>query len=254
MKYFVLASLLSAHCVCAQDAVTSLQMGDSLVQFVTENPGQDKRILFINVHENEATSMQAVRAYDVTDKYPFMYLKHNGTRRVAFNHDGIVYSVDPNRIFSHRGIDSTLAHDTLYVHNKKAVKMSKQLARGILKTVKDAWCIISLHNNTPGNYSILSYQPGQAEAPNTKDLYINPKMDSDDFIYTTSTFLFLQLKVLEINVILQDNQNCVDDGSLSVYCGKHGIPYANVEAEEGHLNQQIDLIAKLIGVVELLRE
>ena len=47
-------------------------------------------------------------------------------------------------------------------------------------------------------------------------------------------------------MILQDNENCIDDGSLSVYCGKRNIPYANVEAEDGHLTEQIFLISELI--------
>jgi hypothetical protein len=276
MNYLLLTLMMLAGFAFGQDVV-SMQLGDSLVQFVTENPDKDKQILFINVHENEATSMQAIRAYDVRDEYPFMYLKHNGTRRISFNMDGVVYSVDPNRIFSHDGILATIQFDSVY-HTKfigknknsdsglerytitpmwnvnKAAKMTKKLSRAVLKAVKNARCIISLHNNTPDNYSILSYQPGRGEAQNARELYINPKMDPDDFIYTTSNFIFQSLKTLEINVILQDNENCIDDGSLSVYCGKHGIPYANVEAEEGHLTQQIDLITKLIGVVGLLRE
>jgi hypothetical protein len=33
-----------------------------------------------------------------------------------------------------------------------------------------------------------------------------------------------------------------DDGSLSVYCGKLGIPYVNVEAQHGHLVRQLKML------------
>ena len=56
-------------------------------------------------------------------------------------------------------------------------------------------------------------------------------------------------KKLGLNVILQDNEACVNDGSLSVHCGKNNIPYINVEAQKGHLSEQIDLIRIVIDIL-----
>ena len=36
-----------------------------------------------------------------------------------------------------------------------------------------------------------------------------------------------------------------DDGSLSVYCGMKKIPYINVEAQRGHLQEQIAMLKEL---------
>lgn len=224
------------------------QMGDSLVTFVTENPYSTKEILFINVHENEATSIEALNQFDVKNEYKFMWLNHNATRRIFYNHKEEIFSVDPNRIFSHEGIVATLAYDTIC--NRKAEKMAKALAHEILKSVNHTSWVISLHNNTPENYSIKGYLPDGDEAPNTKDVFINDSMDTDDFIYTTDQFLFDELKKRNVNVILQDNVNCINDGSLSVYCGIKGIPYANVEAEDGHLAEQIELIRVVVSIIE----
>ena len=226
------------------------EMGDSLISIVHENDDSESKILFINVHENEATSINALRFFDLGICYEFVWLQHNATRRIYFNHKEDVFSVDPNRIFSHEGIVATLAHDSIC--NRKAERMAKSLAHEILKYVHDAAWIISLHNNTPDNYSIKSYLPEGDEAPNTKEVFINEEMDPDDFIYTTDEKLFLALKQKNINVILQDNVNCINDGSLSVYCGLKGIPYANVEAEDGHVEEQISLIAEVVSVIEEL--
>jgi len=226
-----------------------IQLGDSTITFIEENVNAKSKILFINVHENEMTSIQAIRAYDVNHLYRFVYLQHNGSRRIGFNHGQEIFTVDPNRIFSHCGIVATLAQDSIF-NNRHAERMSKFLGKEILKYVYAAFWIISLHNNTPDNYSIYSYLPDSSEALNTKEVYISEKMDPDDFIYTTDLTLFQKLKLLEINVILQDNENCIDDGSLSVYCGRRNIPYANVEAEEGHLLEQIGLIADVVKSIE----
>jgi len=225
-----------------------IELGDSLVRLESENYTSKNEVLFINIHENEVTSVNALRAFNVDEKYPFVWLNHNATRRVFFNCDTLVFSVDPNRIFSHEGIAATLAYDS--ISNRKAEKMAKSLAREILKYVHRAEWVISLHNNTPDNYSILSYLPGGDESANTKDIYINDSMDADDFIYTTDLSLFNQLKVQQINVILQDNEHCVNDGSLSVYCGMKAIPYANVEAEDGHLEEQTRLIRIIVDIIE----
>jgi hypothetical protein len=224
------------------------EIGDSVVTFVVENSLSKKEIVFINVHENEATSIAALNQFDVHNEYKFFWLNHNATRRIFYNHKAELFSVDPNRIFSHEGIVATLAYDTIC--NRKAEKMAKALAHEILKFVHDAKWIISLHNNTPENYSINSYLPGGDEAPNTKDVFISDSMDTDDFIYTTNQFLFDELKKKKINVILQDNVNCINDGSLSVYCGIKGIPYANVEAEDGHLIEQVYLIREVVSIIE----
>jgi hypothetical protein len=255
MRYFFWTMLvLFFSCSIFAQQKTSVdycdyEMGDTTVTFVVENSLSNKDILFINVHENEATSIEALNQFDVKNEYKFFWLNHNATRRIFYNHKAELFSVDPNRIFSHEGIVATLAYDSIF-DNRKAEKMAKALAHEILKFVHDAKWIISLHNNTPDNYSIKSYLPGGDEAPNTKDVFINDSMDADDFIYTTNQFLFDELKKKNINAILQDNVNCINDGSLSVYCGMKGIPYANVEAEDGHLAEQIVLIKEVVSIVE----
>src|SRR5690606_32862496 len=104
-------------------------------------------------------------------------------------------------------------------------------------------------NNTDINYSIKSYLPDGDEAKNTKDIYINDEMDPDDFIYTTDQVFFEKLKSKKINVILQDNKNFVNDGSLSVYCGINEILYINIEAQLGHFKEQLRLIEIVMSIL-----
>ena len=55
------------------------------------------------------------------------------------------------------------------------------------------------------------------------------------------------------NVVLQDNDKVTDDGSLSVLAGRAGIPYINVEAEDGHLQQQVEMIKTVYSAVAALK-
>ncbi|WP_225538204.1 hypothetical protein [Wolbachia endosymbiont of Mansonella perstans] len=48
---------------------------------------------------------------------------------------------------------------------------------------------------------------------------------------------------------MQSNKMVEDDGSLSVYAGENDIRYSNVEAEHGHLEQQIDMLSALHSVL-----
>lgn len=241
-------SSLNAQLIYRAD-YSEYQMGDSLITFVIENNQSTKKVLFINVHENERTSVDAFNRFDVSDEYRLIWLKHNASRRIGYNHRNEVFTIDPNRIFSQAGIEATLANDSIF-NNRKAEKMAHALAKEIINYITASSWIISLHNNTPDNYSILSYLLDSTEAPNTKEVFINSNMDADDFIYTTDVDLFNKLKEKSINVILQDNENCIDDGSLSVYCGKRNIPYVNVEAEHGHLHEQLYLIRAVVEVIE----
>ena len=52
-----------------------------------------------------------------------------------------------------------------------------------------------------------------------------------------------------MNVILQDNKGYVNDGSLSVYCGKNEIPYINIETQKGHFDAQMRLMEQVLRVV-----
>lgn len=227
--------------------VRTIQIGDSTIQILQEYGGTKDTILFINVHEDEQTSIDAVVHYASISPLHFVRLKHNETRRIDFSLRGKNYSVDPNRIFTGRGRRKTLRDGGKF--SWKASRSVKNLANEILTYIDGRSVIIAMHNNTDVNYSIKSYLPDGDEAKNTKEVYINEQMDPDDFVYTTDKSYYDKLKAKKINVILQDNKKYVNDGSLSVYCGKNGIPYINIEAQKGHFKEQLRLIEIVLSIL-----
>ena len=217
-----------------------LQLGDSLIVVNSKFNNNKKDILFLNIHEDEHTSIEAVEHFSQTTDVNFVYLQHNQTRRIHFSTKTRSYSFDPNRIYTSKGRRATLEPSTTFKFRPN--RIAKKLAKEIIELVNQYSIIVTMHNNTDVNYSIKSYLPGEDESQNTADVFISKNWDADDFVYTTSKKYFDYLKKADVNVILQDNVGFVNDGSLSVYCGKHGIPYLNIEAQKGHLKEQIRLV------------
>jgi hypothetical protein len=223
-------------------------MGDTNIQLQKQyfTPTQ-KGIYFINLHSNETTSITAAQAYLKETGGSLLQLVHGEVRYVQFNIANQHYKIDPNRIFTTAGIKATLSKNSTYT--KAGFDESKKLADSILAQMQQPKLIVAMHNNTNGDFSIISYTKGKAEAANAAAIYINPKMDADDFVHTTEKAIFNHLKNQQINVVLQKAQGFVDDGSLSVYCGQKKIPYINIEAEEGHKEVQLSLLNALTSII-----
>ncbi len=220
-----------------------IQLGDSIVTIVAELKALQSQIIFMNIHEDEQTSIEAIKIFGKTTPLNFVYLQHLQTRRVYFNIGRRKYSVDPNRIYTELGRKNTLKTWNWFGFKakKSAVEETEKLANAILAYVSIEQVIVTMHNNTDVNYSIKSYLPGESESENTAEVNVNENWDADDFIYTTEKKYYDYLKAKGLNVILQNNSDFVNDGSLSVYCGIKEIPYLNIEAQKGHLKEQIEL-------------
>ncbi len=225
-----------------------INLGDSLVIIHQHFNAPESNVLFFNMHEDEQTSIEATHLFSEDEKLNFIYLEHNGERRISFNVKNSVYSVDPNRIYTRKGRRLTLKDEGNY--SLRASQRIRTFTKRILSFISAENIIIAMHNNTDVNYSIKSYLPGEDESANTKEVYISENWDADDFVYTTVDAYFNKLKAMDVNVILQDNAACVNDGSLSVYCGQNGIPYINIEAQKGHLDEQVKLIGLVMKMLE----
>lgn len=252
---FPLAALILANCASPSppndkefdESRVELPLWDEEVALMAHITDTSDHVLFLNVHEDETTSISALRKYAKNHDINYLYLTHTGERRIEYTIDGEHYSTDPNRMFTNQGRKKTLEDGENY--NVTADLALKDFANRFLNEIKDAEVIVAMHNNTDENYSIQSYLPEGDEAQNTDKLFINPEMDPDDFIYTTDAEIYAALMIKKINVILQDNENFVDDGSLSVYCGMNNIRYINIETQHDHLKQQLKFMELILSIV-----
>ncbi|WP_207496943.1 hypothetical protein [Aridibaculum aurantiacum] len=253
MKYalqFLILATLSIPAI-AQDTTSgkTVRIGNTKVQIITScfipcNNG----ILFLNVHENEKTSVNAATEFMNNYGGKMIRLKHSGERNISFYIGKSRFFFDPNRIYSNKGIQATLKKLSYYT--PESYKQVQAFSREILKPLQNQKLLIALHNNTDENYSIKNYQEGGDEENNAKEVYVNPEMDTDDFIITTDSSIYRRIVEKNINVVLQDNKRVADDGSLSVYAAKNNIPYLNIEAQEGHYKEQLAMLEAIEDIIK----
>ena len=225
-----------------EETFTKYTLGDRVVN-IKKISGKPQPYILLNIHEDERTSINA--ALDITKEYggEFICLNSSGNRNISFGLDNKIYKFDPNRIFTKTGIIKTLKNLNGYSEN--AESEVNKFAKFILNEItQDSGYIISVHNNTEDSYSADSYY-GEYKQDGSK-VYLNKSDDPDDFFFVTRNGDFQYLKSKGYNVVLQDNENVRDDGSLSVYCGKNNIPYVNVETQDGKYKKQYEMLEAII--------
>jgi hypothetical protein len=223
--------------------IEQINCENTTITFDTRCAGDLPGIRFIHVHENEKTALQA--AYTILEKYGkgcFTTWKALDDRYVTFTINDTLYKFDPNRIFTVKGRRETI--DSNGEYSMAADDTVKMVAEFFCRNYIDSnKLIIALHNNTDGGgLTIKSFKKGGPYATDAKKVYINKKKDQDDFFLTTDESIFNYIKNKGCNIILQDNKNANDDGSLSFYAAQKKISYLNIEAQHGHLKQQLEML------------
>lgn len=214
-----------------------------------ESPLKKEGPLLISLHSNEATSTAAARS--LLGSYPgtLIILDGGGQRRIPLKEGSNRVTIDPNRVFSLAGVKRDM--DRFSIYSEAEAKQCADFGERIVKTfgISANRPVIALHNNTNGGYSIDSYLEGGSEAAAAAKVSRAP-VDPDNFFLVTHPKLFDDLVREEFNVVLQDNRNAPDDGSLSVYCGRRNITYVNVEAQHGAEAEQrrmLEAVLRLLG-------
>ena len=224
-----------------------VQLGDASVRLLSSAPAS-AGLTYVSVHENEQTAVTAARQLIARRGGRLLELRAQRQRLVSFGIEGVRYTFDPNRIFTAPGIEKTLRRYGPYTqaaHNAVA-----HLAEVIIEQVQRNLTppIVAVHNNGAGSLSVQSYQRGGPLQAEVTEVSVHPQRDPDDFFLATERSLYERLHKLQFNVVLQ-SPRATDDGSLSVFCQQRGVPYLNVEAEYGHLAEQVRMLEAVLAVV-----
>lgn len=234
--------------------VFALALGDASVEVAVHDGGPGLNLLVL--HDDENTAVEAGQAFVEANGGRLVELRAQGERRVAFTLGGKPFSVDPNRIFTGAGTRKTLEADS---SDAGAVALARLLGDALVAVYAPAppeaepnaprAAVVTLHNNTPDAYSARSYAPGGEYARDAEAVHLQEGADPDDFFFITERAFFDVLAAEGFNVVLQDNARVTDDGSLSVWAAREGLPYVNVEAEHGHRDAQLRMLEALASVL-----
>ena len=206
-------------------------------------------IVFIHLHDNEKTSIEAAQKFLLENGGRFIKLVNDSQRNVLVVVNNKECCFDPNRMYSTIGIKTSLK-DLTVAYPTIAESEVKQLSSQILKKfISKQKLIVSLHNNTDTNYSIAQIRKDIMKKKYVGKYYINKAMDEDDFILTTDLNIYNQIVAKNINVVWENSSAILDDGSLSIYAGKHNIPYINIETQHEHKKEQIDLLQAIKDII-----
>ena len=203
----------------------------------------------IVLHDDENTASEAALLYIQENGGRLVELQHGGERNITFGLGGQQYTFDPNRMFTREGAAASLRN--LGPYSDSALGVVRGLAGAFLNRaqVDSQNVVITAHNNTNDNYSTLSYDEGGTYEQDALFMYLGMPAEPDDFYFVTDRWLYDQLRAEEVNVVLQDNAQVTDDGSLSVYAARLGVPYVNVEAQHGHFERQSLMLERLFRIL-----
>jgi hypothetical protein len=223
-------------------------LGRTLIPIKIEQFGTQTGLIFINLHDDEMTAVDAARKLLEKEGGLLIKIENRKKREIRFYVGNRPYRIDPNRIFSREGIEVFLQQTGRY--SPQAVKEVEKFGQKILQLIPaTTTCVIALHNNTNGFFSVKDYLPGSNRAVDAAEVHFNADEDPDDLFITTDKILFHYLSLKNYNTVLQDNDHCRQDGSLSVYCGKNNIRYVNLETEHGKFHQYIEMLNYLHEVL-----
>lgn len=248
--------LLGAGCQAEPFPIVSreqvLRLGESEIALYlhASEPLPPGRPTFLVLHDDEDTAVDAGLTAILERGGRLVEVKTGGRRLVGFVLNGAFWRFDPNRIFSHPGAEATLRRHNAVVPPAEVVAEVRRFAEEILAAHDPSPLLVTLHNNTDGDYSAASYLPGEELASDAAIVHLPERADPDDFFFVTDPRLYDRLAALGFAVVLQDASCVTDDGSLSVWAGRTGIPYVNVETEHGHTGRQARMLEALSRILE----
>ena len=224
---------------------------------VLPSPAERPRLVFLNVHDDENTSVEAALVALRRVPARLVELRHTGERNLTIRRGAQTFAVDPNRMFTDAGAARSLASLSRSTPGRVDSMMLRDIRRFAdtllaVAGVAEAQTVVTLHNNTEANYSARSYLPGAEYASDAEAVHLAPGEDTDDFFFVTDRPLYDALARAGFNVVLQNNATVTDDGSLSVLAARRGQRYVNVEAQHGHTAQQRRMVEALVRVLATL--
>jgi hypothetical protein len=209
---------------------------------IYQRPGSD--LQFVNVHDNENTSAEAARSYIKSHGGRLVELEHGRGRTIVIRRNGVLHRFDPNRMFTEKGLRKSLKyHRNLTDEN---LALATRFASDVVDFIgiDPRKPIIAVHNNTDGKLTIHDFKPGEWYGEDTRDIFVNPAEDPDDFFFTNSPVLFKALKAMRYNVALMV-ENPPDRGTLANLVNTRQGIYVLVEAEHDQLRRQIAMLEDL---------
>lgn len=233
--------------------------------------GRIDHVFFLAPHENEHVVNDYLAKKVQRQGGVFLILRQRGQRHLFLKIAGQEYEVDPNRIFTPVGAESSLRRENPELVDQpellqQAVARAVAVGRfimGHMNDLKRGTVIVAIHNNTDGfdddgkdgvgTVSMVRYQKKLDGGAGYILKLHHGTHDEDDLFFITEKRDFRKLKRLGYNLVLQHPRVAVDpdedDGSLSVLSEKRNLRYLNIEAQRREGCDHLDVQQKMVDHV-----
>ena len=151
--------------------------------------------VFLNLHENEQTSVGPVRNVLRANPGRLVCMRSRGRRNVVFWQRLIPHVFDPNRIFTDAGLRETLSD---YSSLTASALAALQLLRGEVLTLlrlPHGQPVVALHNNDGIGYSVVEYLAGGRHTDDAAAVAAPAMQRPEDFFLVTDPRWFARLEV-----------------------------------------------------------
>jgi hypothetical protein len=212
---------------------------DDLVELnIVNYPNGASDLLFVHVHENEFTSRAAGLSSIERIGGTLIYIKNRGLRELNARIGKTEFTLDPNRIFTKKGLDEKISPRPSPAQSKVFLSFANWLKRNIQTALstKRKKLVTALHNNTDDNTMgrLLSIETERdIIGIDNESVYQNQIWDIDNFFIATQrpTFSLLTQK-LAANASLRLPKPR-DIGYMSNWMIEQKTNYINIETQIG---------------------
>jgi hypothetical protein len=235
------------------ETVQTLKVGAS--EFSVRVVGDaDSPFRYVVLHGDEETAPLATEAHLKRHPGVMIQLVNPRKRSVTFKLPGLpyTYDFDPNRIFTRAGIEKNVRalnrrtrpsrFPRLY---EEVERFRERLLQLILGSRPPDLAVIAVHNNSTSPRSDFSFETfvnSRGYFPGVEAMQYQRGQSPFNLFIVTESAMYDGLARRGLNVVLENAQLAHDDGSLSVFCGREGIRYANIETRQGELSRQIEML------------
>ncbi len=213
---------------------------------------------YVVLHGSEETAPAALRQHLQHYEGCALELVNPGQRWVSFRLGRRKYLFDPNRVFSRAGVEQNLVwlnsrFKRLHRSNRqKVVDEVEQFGQALRRLVAEPRTpglrVVAVHNNGTqpnASFSFETFVERHGYFHNVQALHYRRDLSPYDLFLVNNPDTYEALSRRNLNVVLEDSARPVDDGSLSVFCSRAGIEYANIETRIGELDTQVRMLDTL---------
>jgi len=214
-------------------------------------------VRYVVIHGDEETAPKAAELHLQRFGGALIQLVNPGKRLVTFRLPNLrsTYDFDPNRIFTRTGLEQTVRvwnRRTRRGRFPRLFAAVQEFADRFLSLLVEPRVggqgLIAVHNNGTSPNSDFSFETfvnSRGYFPGVEAMHYRRNHSPYNLFVVTDPADYDALAARGLNVVLENSELASDDGSLSVFCGKQQIRYANVEAHMGEVGKHVEMLDTL---------